>query len=119
DPPALVAAVLVAIAGIGTIRDYFEVYVYKDMTAYWLEAQNVNLAQVINTYTHENPPQTLWLEDRLANDNPSLRFLSPDVEQGRVTIVPANQQPAGPRVLLLVDPNHDWTALRQALPPSS
>ncbi|MCL5997961.1 MAG: glycosyltransferase family 39 protein [Chloroflexi bacterium] len=122
SPPALVAAVVLVVTAVSTVSDYFEVYAHKDMTAYWLEAHNVPLAQAINQYAHTHPPQTVWLEDRLANDNPALRFLSPDVEQGHVTIISVGQPPVAPsraQVLLLVDPNHDWTALRNALPPSS
>jgi hypothetical protein len=87
-----------------------------------LEDSNVHLAQVINDYTQTNPPASLWLQDRLANDNPALRLLSPDVEQNSITTVSTGQpvpSPAPSQVLLLVDPTHDWTVLRNALPKDS
>ncbi|MCL4504422.1 MAG: glycosyltransferase family 39 protein [Chloroflexi bacterium] len=120
SPPALIAAVLIAIAAYGAYTAYFDVYVRNEMTAYWLEDNNVALARAVNAYTSAHAAQSLWLQDRLANDNPALRFLSPDVEQARVTIVGGGRSiSATTDVLLLVDPNHDWTRLRTALPAGS
>ncbi len=120
SPPALIAAVLLVWTGYGTAADYFNHYVRDAMTAYWLEDSNVQLASAINAYTTSNAPESLWLQDRLANDNPALRFLSPTVEENRVSIVnDAKPGLGGSSVLLLVDPNHDWTRLRAALPALS
>jgi 4-amino-4-deoxy-L-arabinose transferase-like glycosyltransferase len=121
SPPALLASCLLVVSGLGTRADYFDRYVQNDMTAYWLEDSNVHLAQAINDYTQANPPASLWVQDHLADDNPALRLLSSDVEQQRVTIVStAAPPPTAPnRVLLLADPTHDWTALRNALPLGS
>jgi hypothetical protein len=125
SPPALLAAGALVVGGVSTVSDYFELYVHQDLTAYWLEEHNVQLATLVEDFTREHAPQSLWLEDRLVNDNPALRFLSPPVEQGQVTIVPTDQPASvvtapitGP-VMLVVDPNHDWSALRNTLPPGS
>jgi 4-amino-4-deoxy-L-arabinose transferase-like glycosyltransferase len=122
SPPALLAAGILVMAGFTTRSDYLDNYVKQDMTAYWLEDSNVHLAQTINDYTQANPPASLWLQDRLANDNPALRLLSPNVEQNSITTVSTDQPVPAPvpsQVLLLVDPTHDWTVLRNALPKGS
>ena len=122
SPPALLAAGVLLMAGLTTRSDYFDNYVKQDMTAYWLEDQNVHLAQTINDYTRSNPPSSLWLQDSLSNDNPALRLLSPSVKQHQVTTV-STQEPAPAnatgKILLLADPTHDWTPLRNALPQGS
>jgi 4-amino-4-deoxy-L-arabinose transferase-like glycosyltransferase len=119
-PPALIAFILLAISTVTTYGDYFEKYVHQDMTAYWLEDNNVQLARTINLYTSANPSPSLWLDDLLSNDNPSLRFLSPDVELEHVSIVGIDRGiPKTTPNLLIVDPNHDWTRLRNVLPPNS
>lgn len=108
-------------SGYLTARDYFGDYVQRDMTAYWLEQQNVALAYDINQFVKTRPPKNLWLDVRLADDNPALRFLSPVVDDGTERIVGSDLtgkpevDPASP-VLLIVDPTHDWTAMRNALP---
>lgn len=119
-PPALLAAVILVVSGYSTVNAYFTDYASNDMAAYWLENNNLQLANVINSYVQTNKPESIWLQDRLANDNPALRFLSPAVENGLVSIVGDNKlAPATPPGLLLVDPNHDWTILRNALPAKS
>ena len=122
SPPALVATVILVMAGMSTYNDYFDNYVKQDMTAYWLEDSNVRLSEVVNEYTNANPPSSLWLEDRLSNGNAALRFLSPAVEDRLVSLVGTDKpapSPAPNRVLLLVDSTHDWTTLRNALPLGS
>ncbi len=120
SPPALLAAFALIVSAVGVGGDYFGRYVHNDMTRYWLEDQNVQLASAVNQHAAAYSPQDVWLQDRLAQDNPSLRFMSPDVENGRVSVVGENgvagEDAGAPHVLLLVDPNHDWTALRAALP---
>jgi 4-amino-4-deoxy-L-arabinose transferase-like glycosyltransferase len=126
SPPAFVAALLLALSAIGTVNDYFNDYVHRDLTRYWLEDHNVQLARLINAHADSDglalPPTNVWLEDRLANDNPSLEFLA----GGRwVTVSGAGSgEWAGARiprlpVLLIVDPNHDWGGLRVTLPASA
>lgn len=123
SPPAFVAALLLALSAIGTVNDYFNDYVHRDLTRYWLEDHNVQLARLINAYTDRDgpalPPTNVWLEDRLANDNPSLEFLA----GGRWGVVSSAEGDAwvhgrNPQlpVLLIVDPNHDWSRLRTTLP---
>lgn len=123
SPPAFVAALLLTLSAISTVNDYFNDYVHRDLTRYWLEDHNVQLAWLINAHAAGEgpalPPANIWLEDRLANDNPSLEFLA----GGRWTTVPGtgNGEWIGKRipelpVLLIVDPNHDWSRLRAALP---
>ena len=121
SPPALVAGVVLVVTGITTANDYFDDYVNRDLTRYWLEDHNVQLANAVNTFAGAHGPASVWIEDRLAANNPALRFLSPAVEAGLVSVVAAGAPtpPAPADVLLLVDPNHDWTALRNALPPGS
>jgi 4-amino-4-deoxy-L-arabinose transferase-like glycosyltransferase len=122
SPSALLAGSVLVLACLATRSDYFDNYVKKDMTAYWLEDSNVQLAQTINQYVQANPPESLWLQDRLSNDNPALRLLSPVVEQKQVTTVSTDEpvpSPTASHVMLLVDPTHDWTVLRNALPKGS
>ncbi len=125
SPPAFVAALLLALSTIGTVNDYFNDYVNRALTRYWLEDHNVQLARLINAHASgfgsqpPLPPSNIWLEDRLANDNPSLTFLA----DGRWVSVSgtkrgewARASEPGTPVLLIVDPNHDWSNLRATLP---
>jgi 4-amino-4-deoxy-L-arabinose transferase-like glycosyltransferase len=124
SPPAFVAALLLTLSAITTVSDYFNDYVQRALTRYWLEDHNVQLARLINARAQDReqdalPPSNIWVEHRLANDNPSLEFLA----GGQWTTVSgdangkqqAGRVPTSP-VLLIVDPNHDWSALRAALP---
>ena len=124
SPPAFIAALLLTLSAINTASDYFADYAQRALTRYWLEDHNVQLARLIGAQAHGHeqdalPPSNIWLENRLANNNPSLEFLV----GGRWTTIPgeadarwqANSIPALP-VLLIVDPNHDWSALRATLP---
>ncbi|BCX04143.1 MAG: membrane protein [Candidatus Roseilinea sp.] len=127
SPPAFVAALLLALSAIGTVNDYFNDYVNRALTRYWLEDHNVQLARLIHAHADGGsqaalPPTNIWLEDRLANDNPSLEFLA----GGRWTTVAGTESGAWVRertpqvpVLLIVDPNHDWGHLRATLPASA
>ena len=122
SPPAALAAVVLVFSGMATYNDYFVTYINQPLTGYWLEVQNVALAYQINQFVQRNPPQQVWLDETLAADNASLQFLTPAVEQEQVRLVKRDQAPANaPRqeTLLLVDPNHDWTALRNGLPINS
>ena len=121
-----VAVLVLVIAAYSTVTDYFGNYVHQPMTAYWLENSNVVLAETVNGYVHSAVPSSLWLQDRLSNSNPALRFLSPDVEKGLISTVSVVAPPSSPitttsasQVFLLVDPTHDWTPLRNALPHPS
>lgn len=121
SPPALAALVVLGVGANATIQDYFGNYVKQDMTAYWLEQQNVALAYDINQFVKTRPAQNVWLDVRLADDNPALRFLSPIVDEGSERIVGPDLTGKPPvvadsPVLLIVDPTHDWTAMRNALP---
>lgn len=126
SPPAFIATLLLAVSAIDTANDYFNDYVHRDLTRYWLEDHNVQLARLINAHATGDrftlPPANIWLEDRLANDNPSLEFLA----GGRWRTVSstgsgewlAERNPQLP-VLLIVDPNHDWSTLRTTLPTAA
>ena len=114
-PPALAATFVLGISLIGTRADYFDNYVKNPLTGYWLESHNVALAQIQQT-----PPTTqLYLDQRLANDNPALQFLAPQayapstqvIAEGKAIVVTPTQ-PA----LIIFDPNYDWATLRNALP---
>ncbi|WP_169237024.1 ArnT family glycosyltransferase [Candidatus Roseilinea sp. NK_OTU-006] len=123
SPPAFVATLLLAVSAIDTVNDYFNDYIHRELTRYWLEDHNVQLARLINAHATGDPralpPTNIWLEDRLANDNPSLEFLA----GGRWRTVSADgsgewlaeRNPQLP-VLLFVDPNHNWSTLRTTLP---
>ncbi len=111
SPPAFVAAILIALAGYDTGTDYFNDYVRRDATAYWLEAHNVALAQSVIASSASGP---VWVQERLANDNPALIFLA------GARFVSAESPGALPaRGALFVDANHDWSAWRSAIPASS
>ena len=117
SPPAFVAALLLTLSAVTTASDYFTDYVRRALTRYWLEDHNVQMARLINSHARDAlPPSNIWLEDRLASNNPSLEFLA----GGRWTTVSGEANaaagiPTSP-VLLIADPNHDWGDLRAALP---
>jgi len=120
SPPAFLAALVLVISGVNTTSDYFGDYVRRDLTRFWLEDHNVQLARLIavgRACCPPLPPARVWLQDRLANDNPALWFLAGErwtkVSAGEAK--PAPDSP-GPPVLLIVDPNHPWDALRARLP---
>jgi 4-amino-4-deoxy-L-arabinose transferase-like glycosyltransferase len=131
SPPAFIAAVVLTLSGINTMTDYFNDYVNRPITSYWLESQNVALAHQLKQTNL--PTRNIWVEDRLSNDNPALAFLLGDAftvarnEGGAaVTYTPddirvplRNWAEPNRDVLLIVDPNRDWTPLRTALPPST
>jgi hypothetical protein len=121
SPPAFLATLVLLISAVNTTNDYFNDYVRRDLTRYWLEAHNVQLAQLINAHTAGQsccpalPATAIWLQDRLANDNPALRFLAEE-RWTSVSDGEAGRPPAAQPVLLIVDPNHSWAALRARLP---
>lgn len=120
SPPALLATLALIVSGVNTVSDYFGVYVHHPTTGYWLEDHNAQLAREVNVFAQQHGAANVWIDHRLLDNNPALRFLSPEVEAGRVTRVALDALPVAPangaNVLLLVDPNHDWAALREALP---
>lgn len=93
---------------------YFGRYAVAPPTAYWLEAHNVALARGINEAASGG--EQLWVDKRLSSDNPALHFLSPALayvaDMGTHLWLPGDNA----RGRLWVDPNHDWSALRDALP---
>jgi len=129
SPPAFVASVVLALSGINTVTDYFNDYVKRPITGYWLETNNVALTNTIKRAAL--PSSNIWVEDRLTNDTPALDFL---VGRDAFTIVrnengqavtydaqdhrvPLSQWPRqGGQVTLIADPNHDWSPIRNALP---
>lgn len=112
NPPAAVAALLIVLAGVNTVADYFNDYVSRDTVAYWLEAQNVALAQTVNEANRAG--DAVWVDDRLANDNAALAYLAGE----RYVKVNADALPAVPGLPLTIvlDGNRDWSAFRAALP---
>ena len=125
SPPAFVAAVLVVLSGINTIGDYFNDYVHRPIVAYWLEQQNVALANSVNEFLNPSRAQNIvQIDKRLANDNPALQFLVPAMESAQdagdhYAIRVATPQPDLEFGRLIVDPNHDWSAMRNSLPSPS
>ncbi|MCS7059750.1 MAG: glycosyltransferase family 39 protein [Anaerolineae bacterium] len=122
SPPAVLASLALILSGLQAAGDYFGVYVRHPMTAYWLEDSNVQLGRAVNASVERYGAGQVWLDARLATNNPTLLFLSPAVEAGLIKIVTSDLPPDAPRnrpIVLLVDPNHDWSMLRQALPPNS
>jgi 4-amino-4-deoxy-L-arabinose transferase-like glycosyltransferase len=115
NPPAAVAAVLIVLAAVNTVTDYFNDYVKRDAVAYWLEAQNVALAHAVNDASKAGA--SVWVDARLANDNAALTYLA----GGRYASVGADALPAAPAMPLTIvlDGNHDWSAFRTALPAGS
>jgi 4-amino-4-deoxy-L-arabinose transferase-like glycosyltransferase len=122
SPPAFVAAVLIALSGINTVSDYFNDYTRRPIVAYWLEQQNVSLADSVNDYLDPSRAQNVvQIDKRLADDNAALQFLVPAMESAqdaddRYSIRVAQPQPGMEFGRLIVDPNHDWTAMRNSLP---
>jgi hypothetical protein len=122
SPPAFVAAVLIVLSGINTVSEYFNDYARRPIVGYWLEAQNVALADAVNDFLDPSRAQNVvQIDKRLANDNPALQFLVPAMERAqdagdRYRIRAAQVQPGMEFGRLLVDPNHDWTAMRNSLP---
>lgn len=131
SPPAFVAALLLVLSGITTTADYFADYVNRALTRYWLEDHNVQLARWVNGFAQGSDgraplsPAHIWLDERLVNDNPALEFLA----DGRWTTITADARRKrdgsalavtrpDASIALIVDPNHDWSAMRAALPPS-
>lgn len=123
SPPAILATLLLGMSLLVTANNYFGDYVTRPIVGYWLEASNVSLAREVNQFTSRRPSSDVRVDERLLNDNPALRFLAPAVERGEVSRAQtAGLAPAvtgGAATLLLVDPNHDWTAARNALPRQS
>lgn len=97
-----------------TTHLYFNRYVTAPVTGYWLEAHNVALAQAVNAAAARG--EQVRIDTRLSSDNPALHFLSPAVayvaDMGGYLWLPGDET----RGRLFVDPNHDWSALRDALP---
>ncbi|NJM41998.1 MAG: hypothetical protein HC853_15195 [Anaerolineae bacterium] len=135
SPPALIAAALLVLSGVKTYNDYFAEYVNEPRTGYWLEQQNVAMARVINTFVAQRPNGIVSVQQHLLNDNASLQFLSPVVEQDRIFVLPDAAQSDAPQPiqpmqwkpdaeggnfwLLVVDPSRDWSAIRDALPQNA
>ncbi|MCW1969419.1 MAG: glycosyltransferase family 39 protein [Anaerolineae bacterium] len=119
-PPALAATFILGISFIGARGDYFDNYVKQPLTGYWLEAHNVALADAVNQVPSNH---ALYLDQRLSNDNPALRFLAPRAYALDTHHIQPNhranpawaQLPQRPSTLIF-DPNHDWAAARDALP---
>ena len=122
SPPAFVAAVLIVLSGISTVSDYFNDYARRPIVAYWLEQQNVALAGSVNDFLDPSRAQNVvQIDKRLADDNPALQFLVPAMENAqdagdRYSIRVSEPQPGMAFGRLIVDPNHDWTAMRNSLP---
>jgi 4-amino-4-deoxy-L-arabinose transferase-like glycosyltransferase len=135
SPPAVLAAVLLTFSGVKTYNDYFTLYANQPITSYWLEHQNVAMAHAINRFAAQRPNGTVLVQAHLANNNASLQFLSPIVEQGRIFLPPENPTQWQPIQwkpssesdserdanywLLILDPTRDWQLLRNALPPDA
>jgi hypothetical protein len=80
------------------------------MTGYWLEANNTALAAQITSDLGAG--RAVRLDARLANDNPALRFLVPDLAKAQIVDESNRGAAAGERTALIVDPNHglgSWT----------
>ncbi|MCS6772902.1 MAG: hypothetical protein NZ693_02175, partial [Thermoflexales bacterium] len=97
-----------------TTYAYFNRYVTAPLTAYWLEAHNTALAREVNEAALNG--EQVRIDTRLSSGNPALHFLSPAVayvaDMGGYLWLPGDAA----RGRLLVDPNHDWSTLRDALP---
>ena len=121
SPPALIATLIILYSGYRTYQDYFNDYVRQPLTGFWLEQQNVALANDINAWVmaHPQAPHDLWIQDRLSDDNAALRFLSSAIENNQIRSFHADtgalsmDEPTG---LILLDPNHPWGNVRNALP---
>lgn len=124
-PPALATACILGISLIGTRSDYFDNYVKQPLTGYWLEAHNATLAKAVNQVPSDH---ALYLDQRLSNDNPALQFLAPRAYAPDTHRIQPNNRanPAWAKLsarngptqasTLIFDPNHDWSAARDALP---
>ena len=131
SPPALMAAILITLSGIKTYNDYFTLYVNEPLTGYWLDQHNVALANTINSFVAQRPEGSVLVQEHLAQSNATLKFLSPTVDQGRaflLTDAPTSTQAMQPMQwkpqnanywLLIVDPNRDWSTIKNALPANS
>ena len=108
--PAVAAAAIIVLGANATRLDYFESYVTHPMTGYWLEANNTALAAQITSDLGAG--RAVRLDARLANDNPALRFLVPDLAKAQIVDESNRGAAAGERTALIVDPNHglgSWT----------
>ncbi|MDW8054979.1 MAG: glycosyltransferase family 39 protein [Anaerolineae bacterium] len=109
------AAVLaLAFGGASTAQAYFGDYVHRPLTAHWLEFHEVALGRAINSALEQQ--QRVLLDRRLVSESPTLRFIAPAMDfvgdMGAYFAFPLSAE----RGVLLVEPNHDWTALRDVLP---
>ena len=114
--PAVAAAAILLLGANATRLDYFGSYVVNPMTGYWLEAQNTALAAQLNADLKAG--RSVRLDARLANDNPALRFLVPDLAQARVVDESNRGAAAGGRTALIVDPNHGLSPWASTVPVS-
>jgi uncharacterized membrane protein YuzA (DUF378 family) len=110
SPPVFYASLLIGITGYNTYQAYFNDYVKREQTAYWLEAHNVALAESLNRM----PEAANWVDKRLSDENPALRFLA----QRPFEVIDPLAPPVAPLppLRILLDPNHDTSAVRTALP---
>ncbi len=69
SPPAFIATLVLAFSGVNTVTDYFNDYVNRPITGYWLESQNVALANAIKDA--RLPTSNVWIQDRLEQQQPS------------------------------------------------
>lgn len=102
SPPAFLATLILIISGVNTFVAYFNDYVRRDQTGFWLESHNVALAERVRRAQRDGDP--VLVDARLADDNPALRFLAPGTATFRDGAPPASADTA----TLIVDPNHDW-----------
>jgi hypothetical protein len=114
--PSVAAAAILLLGANATRLDYFGAYVTNPMTGYWLEANNTALAEQVRADLDAG--RDVRLDARLANDNPALRFLAPELARARVVGESAPGAAAGERASLIVDPNHGLGAWTSALPLS-
>jgi 4-amino-4-deoxy-L-arabinose transferase-like glycosyltransferase len=109
-PPAFAAALILAVTGVNTATAYFYDYVPREQTGFWLEQNNVCLAERVNTAHAAG--RTVWVDARLANDNPALAFLS----RGQYAPTDADKPPrTGNPFRAFIDPNQPWDAWRMQL----
>jgi 4-amino-4-deoxy-L-arabinose transferase-like glycosyltransferase len=111
--PAILATIVLLVSGVIVQRDYFVSYANSALTGYWLEAENVALARVI-----QQARSPIWLDKRLADNNPTLQFLSPEFERGDVHVFdPSNGVPTVTSATLIIDPNAAWQPILNARLP--
>ncbi len=110
SPPAFYASALIIVSAYTTYQAYFNDYVRREQTAYWLEAHNVALADEVNRPTDG----AVWIEKRLSDDNPTLRFLARRPYQ----VIDPGNPPAShvAQLRVIIDPNHGTQASQAALP---